>query len=647
MLPLEACAGRSDVGGKAETLARARAAGLPVADGVVVLPGEPVDATALAAALTRLGAARFAVRSSSSVEDTARGSAAGVFHSVVGVRAEEVARAIEEVRGSVDAPAVAAYLLARGLRREMVKVAVLIQPVVAAERYGVAHSAGATFAVEERGPDEPEWGDVEARAVERSDGGALATGLRALETLVGAPVDAEFARSGDAVTWLQARPLAAATSARTPVTLAERGRWRLDAEHNPDPLSTAQASLVELAESLAVGARLRVVGRYLYVEHGAPPRNTTPIALEELRRRFDGEVAPDCRRALDEADGDGTLDGALAAYAHVYRRYYGEISPSIGAARRALDRLLRVHLDEPLTAHGALLGGLGGATLLRDQMLWELGRTPPVVTLEQYLRGFGDHAPAWDVAAATDRERIDRVRALAAELAALPASPLERHGRAYAASETAAERLRDRLDRGARAEFDALWPLVREALPIAEDDDLLFLRAQATVRRALLALHAGGDVFEVTLAEARAHDFSRAAERRAERIAAVRRVPPIAFHDGEPEWHSPSARDVLRGAATCGHARGRAVIVRALADAPSSLPPGSVLVVPAIVPSLTPLIANARALVTDHGGALSHGATLAREYGVPAVLGVGRATALADGVELYVDADTGRVYVLG
>src|SRR5438045_2261946 len=82
--------------------------------------------------------------------------------------------------------------------------------------------AGATFAVEERGPDEPEWGDVEARVVERRDRGALATGLRALETLVGAPVDAEFARSGDAVTWLQARPLAAATSARTPVTLAER-----------------------------------------------------------------------------------------------------------------------------------------------------------------------------------------------------------------------------------------------------------------------------------------------------------------------------------------------------------------------------------------------------------------------------------------
>jgi pyruvate,water dikinase len=87
--------------------------------------------------------------------------------------------------------------------------------------------------------------------------------------------------------------------------------------------------------------------------------------------------------------------------------------------------------------------------------------------------------------------------------------------------------------------------------------------------------------------------------------------------------------------------------VRDPARAPAVLPADGVLVVPALVPSLAPLLASARALVTDHGGAASHGATLAREYGVPAVLGVGRATAIADGVELYVDGAAGRVYILG
>ena len=356
---------------------------------------------------------------------------------------------------------------------------------------------------------------------------ALAAGLRALEPLVGGAVDAEFARTGEAIVWLQARPLVAAAVPRPAVTLAERGRWRLDAEHNPDPLSMAQASLVAFAESLAVGARLRVVDRYLYVEQDGPARSRTLIALDQLRRRFDLDIEPDCARALAAADAEGSLDAALAAYGHVYRRYYGEVSPSVSRARRELDRFVRAHLGEPLAAHGALLAGLGGATLARDQLLWELGRGE--ATLDDYVRRFGDHAPSWDVATATDRERLDRVHALAAELGAAPSSPQARHQDAVALAEAAADRLRQRLDPAAGHEFATLWPTVRAVLPIAEDDDLLFLRAQATVRRALLAIHGSDDVFEVTLDEARARDFSRAATRRAERLAAARRAPPIAF----------------------------------------------------------------------------------------------------------------------
>lgn len=660
MLPLDACVGRAaEVGGKAEALARARAAGLPVADGLVVLPDEPVDAAALQAALARLGGARFAVRSSASVEDAARGSAAGLFTSVVGVPGGEVARAVDEVRQSARGPALAAYLAARGIPPSAVRVAVLIQPLVVAERYGVAHSAGAGFVVEERAPGEPEWGDVQRRVVARDEAGPLAAGLRALEGLVGGAVDAELARTGERVTWLQARPLAAQPAAPAGPRFAEPGRWTLDAEHNPDPLSTAQAALVAFVDGLGVGPRQRVVDRYLYVERGAPARGRRPIPLAELRRRFDEDVVPDCTRALEAAAAAGGLDAALDAYAHVYRRYVGEVAPSLAEARAALDALLRARLGEPLAAQGALLGGLGGATLARDQALWALGRAPSPAALEAYLGRFGDHAPAWDVATPTDRETPARVHAQAAEVAASAESPLDRHARALAAADAAAQALARRLDPAARRALAALLPAVREVLPIAEDDDLLFLRAQATVRRALLScaprlgLARAEDVFELTLDEARggaagvADLRARVAERQAAREAAAGRVPPLEFDDGRPSWPTPRARDVLRGAGTAGQARGRAVVVRALADAPATLPRGAVLVTPAIVPSLTPLLAQARALVTDHGGALSHGATLAREYGVPAVLGVGRATALADGAELWVDADAGRVYVLG
>lgn len=657
MRPLDACVGLGDAGGKAETLARARAAGLRVADGAVLLPDEPVDAAELAAELARLGGARFVVRSSASLEDRPGATAAGVFVSVVAEAAGDavanVGRAIADVRASADGPALRAYLSARGFD-ERARMAVLIQPWVAAARYGVAHSAGDHFAVEWRAAGEPEWGDVRPSIVPRDDAGALAAGLRALERLVGGPVDAELAGgSGDEpITWLQARPLQPrpAPPSQAP-PLPAPGRWTRDAEHNPDPLSPAQASLVAFVDALGVGARQLVVGGQLYVERGAATRDGQPIALAQLRHRFDSEIAPDCRGVL--AAADGTIDGALTAFAHVYRRYVGELSPSLSAARGALDRLLRARTAQPLTAHAALLGGLGGATLDRDQLLWQLGRGQ--ATLADYLARFGEHAPAWDVATATDRERPDRVQQLAALVAASPASPLERQAAARALAETAADALYARLDPSARHELQALLPLVRDVLPIAEDDDLLFLAAQATVRRAILAraqtlpLDAPDDAFWLTLDELRAPPLELGplvARRRADTAAQRRLIPPAAYEDGVPEWPAPPSRRVLRGAATAGRARGRAVVIRALADAPTALPPDAILVAPALVPSLAPLLPLARALVTDHGGALSHAATLAREYGIPAVLGTGAATALADGAELYVDGDAGRVYVL-
>ena len=96
---------------------------------------------------------------------------------------------------------------------------------------------------EERPAGEPEWGDVAARRVES---GVLAETLRALEALVGGPVDAEYALSsasdgrqcckrGRA----RAGPLEAVDAAFA--GFAEPGRWRLDVEHNPRPLSPAQA----------------------------------------------------------------------------------------------------------------------------------------------------------------------------------------------------------------------------------------------------------------------------------------------------------------------------------------------------------------------------------------------------------------------
>ena len=68
---------------------------------------------------------------------------------------------------------------------------------------------------------------------------------------------------------------------------------------------------------------------------------------------------------------------------------------------------------------------------------------------------------------------------------------------------------------------------------------------------------------------------------------------------------------------------------------------------PTTAPPWTPLFATAGGIVTDTGGALSHCAIVAREYGLPAVVGTGMATArIQDGQTVEVDGDAGQVRIL-
>jgi pyruvate,water dikinase len=75
--------------------------------------------------------------------------------------------------------------------------------------------------------------------------------------------------------------------------------------------------------------------------------------------------------------------------------------------------------------------------------------------------------------------------------------------------------------------------------------------------------------------------------------------------------------------------------------------PGEVLVAGATTPAWTPLFAMACAVVTDIGGPLSHGSIIAREYGIPAVMGTGVATRrIRDGQMITVDGDAGKVILV-
>ncbi len=119
------------------------------------------------------------------------------------------------------------------------------------------------------------------------------------------------------------------------------------------------------------------------------------------------------------------------------------------------------------------------------------------------------------------------------------------------------------------------------------------------------------------------------------------------FYGDPPRPPSEDNPDVFGGTpGSPGKVRATARVIIKLEDA-GKLNEGEILVTATTSPPWTPLFATAGGIVTDTGGALSHCAIVAREYGIPAVVGAGVATALiADGQLLEIDGDIGEVRLI-
>ena len=100
---------------------------------------------------------------------------------------------------------------------------------------------------------------------------------------------------------------------------------------------------------------------------------------------------------------------------------------------------------------------------------------------------------------------------------------------------------------------------------------------------------------------------------------------------------------MLRGApASPGRITAQARVI--LDPTGARLEPGEILVAPSTDPGWTPLFLTAGGLVMEMGGAMSHGAVVAREYGIPAVVGVPGATErITTGQQITVDGAAGTV----
>jgi phosphohistidine swiveling domain-containing protein len=399
----------------------------------------------------------------------------------------------------------------------------------------------------------------------------------------------------------------------------------------------------------------------------------------ELDRRWWAEHLPRLEELLAEMEtlGAGDLGRALELATECWRihfflsskwffpvlqleAYFGELFPDRAAADSNL-----------------LIAGFGNRTLECSLALWRLVEAggPSPEQLAAYLYEHGRRSdlidiahPAWiEDPAHPARNPVAALRRTAVAREAALASC-----RAWLAGYPAPVRQR----------FEQYVADAQIGIRVSEDHNFYIdFRCTYELRRVVLALGASlvaagrldavDDVFMLTLEQLEADDLRplvAAAREEMERFRHIEPPPnvgappeapaPVGDPDGEQPvfarfnaqfWGTPPP-PVPEGALAAGttvspgRATGRARILRSIDEA-AKLQPGDVLVAVTTQPPWSSIFARACAIVTDTGGALSHFAVVAREWGIPAICGTGSGTtSIPDGAMVTVDADAGVVY---
>ncbi len=202
------------------------------------------------------------------------------------------------------------------------------------------------------------------------------------------------------------------------------------------------------------------------------------------------------------------------------------------------------------------------------------------------------------------------------------------------------------------------YPLVRQHLlelgrrlvaagVVERPDDIFWLR-EDELERAVAALMRG---------EPPSPMMELIQERRSYQRAAKRVTPPPVLPPSKTVWginvesftaadQSSQASGTLKGAGTsAGRVTAPARVLHGPEDF-DQMRPGDILIAGITTPAWTPLFAMASGVVTDIGGPLSHGSIVAREYGIPAVMGTGVATTrIRSGQIITVDGSAGVVTI--
>ena len=317
---------------------------------------------------------------------------------------------------------------------------------------------------------------------------------------------------------------------------------------------------------------------------------------------------------------------------------------------RDLARLLITGLEDDLTVDANL-------------KMWEIAQGE--LTLKDFLEKHGHRSVGeFELARPRWREDPDYVQQIIASFRTNPDANPTKHLQNQKSNRETAERRLARLPVNKAAAFrkriNKALQLTQRYMPFRETAKFYLMLGYELIRKALLELdrryQLDGDVFYLVPDELNrlieGEDLqSIIAERKTNRSRLLKiEVPDVIYSDilnriGEPQ--AIEAKDEIQGVGvSVGVATGEAYVLRDAADAQIA-DKDYILVCPSTDPGWTPLFLHASALVMEYGGMLSHGAIVAREYGIPAVVNIPAATQrIQSGQRLSVDGSRGIVSIL-
>ena len=320
--------------------------------------------------------------------------------------------------------------------------------------------------------------------------------------------------------------------------------------------------------------------------------------------------------------------------------------------------------DEAKDLARLLITGLeGDLTVDANLKMWEVAQG--VLALEDFLDQYGHRSVGeFELAQPRWREDPSYVEQIVTSFCSNPDANPTKHLQAQEINRTKAKsklaRLRVSKSAALQKKVDRALNLTQRYMPFREMAKFYFMLGYELIRKALLELdrryQLNGGIFYLAPDELdqliQGDDLqSVIAERKTTRSRSLKiELPDVIYSDllnriGAPQ--AIEAKDEVQGlGVSVGVATGEAYVLR---DATQAQIAGKnyILVCPSTDPGWTPLFLHAAALVMEYGGMLSHGAIVAREYGIPAVVNVTAATQrIQSGQRLRVDGDRGVVSIL-